>query len=189
MKRNVYIVPLLAATVTLSSAYCLAGDKYSEERGDKQEYTQSEARDVWREGKIESALLINTNLNNFKIDVEVQGDNAVLEGTVDSDAERDLAEEIALSIEGIESVDNKLELASAQSESDIKDAAITAMVNVGLMANDDVSAANIDVDTEDRVVTLKGYVKNDVQRDLAEKIAENVDEVKEVHNELKLADS
>lgn len=191
MKRYAYFVSVFAATMTLSSPAVLAGEDAHSEKKDAS--MEVEAREAWREGKVESAFLVNTNLNNFKIDVEVEGEEATLEGFVATEAEKDLAEEIALGIDGIAAVDNKLKVdeqsAFERGEAAVKDAAITARVNVGLMANGELSALNIDVDTTDRVVTLKGEVSNDTEKDLAEKIAENVEEVRDVENELKIAGS
>jgi osmotically-inducible protein OsmY len=53
----------------------------------------------------------------------------------------------------------------------IDDAAITAEVKARLVADTDVAALNIDVDTLDGVVTLTGQVDDDEARLEAERIA------------------
>ena len=41
-----------------------------------------EVHDAWLQGKVETVLLLNRHLNNFKIDTEVQGDVVALNGEV-----------------------------------------------------------------------------------------------------------
>ena len=152
--------------------------------------------DGWKEGKLETAYLFNTSLNNFAIDTDVVGNKAVLKGTVKSDIDKELAEEIALSIDGITSVDNRLvvdrehestiERKADSFASNVKDASITATVKTKLLANSHTSGMDINVDTDNRVVTLKGKVGSATESDLAEKIAENVDDVEKVVNNLRV---
>lgn len=152
--------------------------------------------DGWKEGKLETAYLFNTSLNNFAIDTDVVGNKAVLKGTVKSDIDKELAEEIALSIDGITSVDNRLVVDSEHEStierkadsfaSNVKDPSITATVKTKLLANSHTSGMDINVDTDNRVVTLKGKVGSATESDLAEKIAENVDDVEKVVNNLRV---
>ena len=67
------------------------------------------------------------------------------------------------------------------------DAAITAKVKTAMAADKNVSAANIDVDTYRGVVSLKGNVKDDAERNRAIDIAKNVSGVVDVRDELKPA--
>ena len=67
----------------------------------------SEAR---QEGSIWTAIALNRHLNPFTIDVDVENGSAKLTGKVETDVERDLAEQIALGIEGVKKVDNQLTL-------------------------------------------------------------------------------
>lgn len=164
---------------------------------DRNEYLEEDVREAWMEGKLESAFLLNRHLNNFTIDPEVNGTEVVLKGSVSSDVDRDLAEEIALDVDGIEKVSNELEV-SGQSASDkvedsaesfasrVEDATLTAEVKMKLLANSNTEGLNINVDTEGRVVTLEGQVDTDANRDLAGKIAGNVDGVSEVVNKLEV---
>ncbi|ODN66645.1 hypothetical protein A9E74_01595 [Methylophaga muralis] len=43
---------------------------------------QGEAKDAWLDGKLETALLLNTQLNNFNIDTDIDNGVAVLSGQV-----------------------------------------------------------------------------------------------------------
>ena len=64
------------------------------------------------------------------------------------------------------------------------DAAITASIKTDLVKDPDLSVLKIDVDTKDGVVTLQGLADNDAAKSRAEKIAQGVKGVKEVHNYL-----
>lgn len=199
--NSIFKKTLIAATVSglLVAGPVMAGDKHkAEHEKDMTEEAQTYFSNGWKEGKVETAFLFNDELNNFEIDSEVRGDKAILFGKVDSDIKKDLAEEIALSIDGIEKVDNRLEvipeeeisvkekLAEERSEflTAVSDASISAKVKMKFLVNDNLSGMKIDVDTEDKVVTLKGEVSSDTEKELAEAIAGNMDGVTEVKNEL-----
>jgi hyperosmotically inducible protein len=64
------------------------------------------------------------------------------------------------------------------------DGAITTAVKSKLIADRDVKALDVNVDTYDGVVTLRGQVHTASQRDTAERIARESKGVKSVKNEL-----
>jgi hyperosmotically inducible protein len=66
----------------------------------------------------------------------------------------------------------------------IDDAAITAKVKTALLADPEISALKIDVDTKESVVRLKGEIKTLVLRKKVESIARGVAGVKSVDNQL-----
>lgn len=71
----------------------------------------------------------------------------------------------------------------------ISDAALTTKINAALMAQGDLSAMDIDVDSKEGVVTLSGRVETDAQVELAEKVVEDLDGVKSVNNKLESKES
>lgn len=68
------------------------------------------------------------------------------------------------------------------------DAAITASVKSKFLADPDVAAINIDVDTNEGVVTLSGRVESQFQKDEAGRIARTTDGVRSVINNLSVGD-
>jgi len=68
----------------------------------------------------------------------------------------------------------------------LRDAGITASVKMSLAFEPGVSAIGINVDTDRGVVTLRGEVRNESERQLATKVAEDAAHVKEVVNELRV---
>ena len=64
--------------------------------------------DEWMEKRIETALVLNRHLSVRGLNVEVDDNICILTGTVDADEEKDLAEAVALSIYGVETVRNEI---------------------------------------------------------------------------------
>lgn len=71
----------------------------------------------------------------------------------------------------------------------VDDAQITARVNAGLTADKDLSAASIDVDTREGVVTLSGTVPSVAAKTRADEIAKNAKDVRSVNNQLTVSAS
>jgi len=154
--------------------------------------------DMWIDTRLETAYLFNTHLNNFKIQTDVDDGAVLLTGTVRSDIDKDLAGEIARSLSDVQSVDNRLvvreSVEPAEREKDgfvskVDDATTTAMVKTRLIANEHLSGLDIDVDTEDSVVTLSGEVSTDQERQLAGLVARNTPDVRAVTNDLNIVES
>jgi osmotically-inducible protein OsmY len=165
--------------------------------------TDEKLHDAWLDGKVESALLVNRHLNNFTIDTDVKGNVVYLTGTVKSDVDKNLATEIAQSIEGVTDVKNNLKVdrETEMQERDYypdddednrswgtwyDDATITASVKSQLLWNDETEGLDMNVDTMNGVVTLKGDADSSANKNLAEKIAQNTEGVRKVVNNLSI---
>jgi osmotically-inducible protein OsmY len=68
----------------------------------------------------------------------------------------------------------------------VDDAAITAKVKAKLAADGDINPFNIDVDTNEGVVTLQGRVEKEYARTKAEQLARETEGVKRVINLVKV---
>jgi hyperosmotically inducible periplasmic protein len=71
----------------------------------------------------------------------------------------------------------------------VDDAAITAKVKAKIAADGDVNPFNIDVDTNEGVVTLQGRVAKDTARAKAEQLARDTEGVRRVINLIKVGDN
>lgn len=171
--------------------------EFKHDSGEAWQDTKSAFRDGWLEGKLETAIIMNEQLNPFDIDLEVNGSTAILEGEVTSDIVKDHAKYVALSVEGIDEVENKLKVNKDAKINDkktnersisrtLKDATITAGVKAELLASPEIKGLKIDVDTAEGEVTLTGKVDSSAKRALAEYIAKDVRGVKGVVNNLKV---
>lgn len=160
---------------------------------------QGEAKDAWLDGKLETALLLNTQLNNFNIDADIENGVAVLSGQVKNLTQKDLAGEIAQNVDGITDVKNNLTVdanyqTDNSADNDSKsfsrawhDMTVTAGLKMELAAHDELEASEINVSTDNGVVTLKGNVKNATEKDLAVEMAKGYDKVVEVKDQLVVA--
>ena len=80
----------------------------------------------------------------------------------------------------------KTESAANKTGGAVSDAALTTKIKAKLVAEDNLSALDINVDSSGGVVTLSGMVDNEAQVDLAEKVVQDLDGVKAVHNKLEV---
>jgi osmotically-inducible protein OsmY len=155
------------------------------------------ANDAWIDGKAETTILFNTNLNSFDINTDVQNGVVILTGKVDSSVDKALAEELVLSLDGVKSVDNQLTVVKDQDHADLdhdddseefmqtlKDSKVESVVKTRLLFESEVSGTDIEVEVEKGVVTLTGKVKTDSERDLAVAIAKKTSDVKKVVSRL-----
>lgn len=66
----------------------------------------------------------------------------------------------------------------------IDDASITAQIKSSLAVRKSTSAIRTNVTTRDGIVTVTGTAKNGAEKDLVTKLAENIDGVRTVHNDM-----
>ncbi|TIH10653.1 BON domain-containing protein [Pseudomonas leptonychotis] len=153
----------------------------------------SEAR---QEGSIWTAFALNRHLNPFTIDVDVENGSAKLTGKVETEVDRDLAEQIALGIEGVKKVDNQLTLdpafeAKASSEPNLsqrfEDATLVATVKSKLLWNSNTEGLDINVNAANGTVSLTGNAQSAEAKELAGRLAANTDGVREVNNLLSVS--
>lgn len=166
--------------------------------------------------KVNTGLSVDHRLSATGVTVDAVQGVVTLKGKVPSEEARSRATDIARHVAGVTEVRNELAVeqpgapgvasadaggsgtqsmgASGSSSGSpgglsASDMAITAKVSTGLSVDKDLSRNRIDVDTKERVVTLKGTAPSEEARQRAEIIARNVAEVKEVRNELKVEKS
>ena len=176
-----------------------AGEGTEKTMEQRTEQAQAAIKDAWLQGKLESALLFNEYLNSFAINTEVKNGVASLRGTVESDIDRDLAGEIAESIDGVTKVNNELQVDKAKTQAaknskdakqregfkqSVLNATLTARVKTQLLMNGNTSGTAINVDSKDGVVTLSGVVESDQERELAVRIASNTNGTRSVNDQL-----
>lgn len=164
---------------------------------DEQASDFAEAR---MEGQIWATFALNEHLNPFDLKVDVDNDTAILEGEVDESVKKELAGQIALSVDGIDDVDNRIEVVEDSTAGSsgrdgteertfgdrVRDATTTASVKSKLLWNQDTAGLSINVTTENGVVELDGEADSEASKDLAEQIAANTDGVREVVNNIEV---
>lgn len=150
---------------------------------------------AWLTTKIQAQYYTNPGLRPWNIDVTSSSDGVVtLRGEVDNAADRQQAVTIARNTEGVTRVDDNLRVRGTDTAARGTDAPktsvtqpdgwITAKIQAKYFMDGDVKGHEIDVDTANGVVTLKGAVESETARRQAEALARNTDGVRDVQNQL-----
>jgi osmotically-inducible protein OsmY len=153
------------------------------------------ATDTWIQAQLTTTYTLNQHLSPFDVAVGVEDGVVTLTGTVQSEVEKELAGEIARGTQGVARVANRLEVAPSEAGTEdsrlkrlVEDAEISAKIRARVMWSKSMSLLDVDVSTEDKVVTLSGTVGGDAERELLGRIAANTEGVRAVNNELEVAD-
>jgi hyperosmotically inducible protein len=179
-KRNLLVTSAIAAAV---AGAAFANAKPSQE--------VVEAR---QESQIWTTYALSPYLRANDLKVSVHEGKATLTGNVAEGVNKDLAKQIALGVDGIKTVDNKIEVvpnykAPAQSKDRtygevVDDASITSAVKSKLLWSRHVDALNVDVDTARGKVKLTGTANSAEAKEAAGKLAMNTHGVRAVSNQL-----
>lgn len=139
---------------------------------------------------------VKTAVHEHKhVKVEVKGQDVILRGHVNTQAEKQKLESQVHGVPGVAHVrdevtveHNKAEHSKADAVEDyIEDADISAKVKTKILATKGLDSLDIHVKTDDGVVTLSGKVKKVAEIELAGKVAHEVKGVKKVVNMLSVA--
>ncbi|NDY95847.1 BON domain-containing protein [Wenzhouxiangella sp. C33] len=154
-----------------------------------------EAAEARIEGRLLMAYALNAHLSTFDFDVDVDRSRAILMGQVEESVQKDLAGEIALDVDGIDEVDNRIQVAGEASEGEtagrsfrqrFEDATTTASVKSKLLWNQNTGGLDIEVSTRDSAVILEGEADSEASKELAERLAGNTDGVRSVDNRIRV---
>ena len=134
---------------------------------------------------IKLAFMADPRLFPYELNVDMNGDVAVLSGKVGSEAEKTAATDIAQSNEGVKSVTNNLDIAKdlPQVLARKKDELITHYVKDRFGKSKTLESAHFDVKTEDGIVHVSGKTKFLVIALEAAEAARQVPGVKAVNSE------
>lgn len=160
---------------------------------------------------VKAKLMWSKDAEGLSTDVETRNRRVTLSGTADSEVSSELAENLAKNTRNVLSVDNQLRVERSEAGQErqerternqqgqdrsnkdtmsdagdsISDSWITTKVKSTLLFSNNVSGTDIEVSTENGVVTLKGDVSSGSEHGLAVELAKNVRGVKSVQaNEL-----
>jgi len=153
----------------------------------------AENSDGWIGMQVKSSLFFNRNVSAVNTEVDVTNGVVTLKGPADSQAQKDLTGEYAKDINGVKSVDNQMTIAEAGSQPNqptqpkdnkIDDASITAQVKMAFLTHHSTSAFKTGVSTTNGVVTLTGDATSGAAKDMAAKVAGDVNGVTSVVNNM-----
>lgn len=144
--------------------------------------------------KLETAFLFNEHLNPFEIKTTAKDGTVTLEGAVQTQVQKDLAESIAKSVSGVKQVVNRIEVASGplpETRADewsmqVNDATVTASVLTRLSGVKEIDPSGVRVSTQGGVVTLSGEVSTQEQKSRIENIARHTRGVRKVIDKIQV---
>jgi osmotically-inducible protein OsmY len=150
--------------------------------------------------RVKSRLLWNSHTRGLAIDVDSDDGVVELTGTVRSEAVRDLAGALALNTTGVHDVNNRLRVDGVEKSAEmdersdrgaldaagaaVRDAWITAKVEATLLFDKRANDFDIDVSTQEGVVTLEGEVPSAAAERAVVSLVGDVVGVKKVRSDL-----
>lgn len=149
------------------------------------------------EDRIEHRFDTSTVVDKYDLKVSVKNGVATLSGDVATEAQKADAARLA-HVTGITAVENQITVNKdadqtladkakkglSKTGEAITDTWITSKVKYRIVNDDHLDGSDINVETKDHVVTLKGTVKSPAQKDHASALARKADGVKNVVNQL-----
>ncbi len=179
MKKN--LVPILAAALSLT--WFLSASPAN--AADRSEAVPTEVSEAINATSVKAKLIDKLGADALRITVSVSGETAILTGEVTKSPSQGLAEQVALSVEGIKKVDNKVTVKEAAgplaaSEASVKNVALEMKVKGILLAEIGRNALKIEVEVVDGVVSLRGKLDNPEASRAAIKKIRSIEGVKKV---------
>uniref|UniRef100_E6XN70 Osmotically-inducible protein Y n=1 Tax=Shewanella putrefaciens (strain 200) TaxID=399804 RepID=E6XN70_SHEP2 len=142
---------------------------------------------------IRSKLQWNKDVDDVGTEVMTKSGRVTLNGTVNNQNAKDITHRLALNTRGVKSVTNNLKIQSATVSKDekaklkneteshnISDSWITTKVKSSFMYSSNINGSDIDVSTNNGIVTLTGKVASGSEQSLAVETAQNIRGVKSV---------
>lgn len=174
MKNRFPILALAALALTVAAG-CSSTQTVGEELDDATITT-----------KIEAKMAGDPEVSAWNVDVDTNEGVVRLSGSVEDPEAKAEAEKLARNTEGVRRVINDIEVGERDLGDRASDTAITTAIKAKITGDGDLNPFNINVDTKEGVVTLRGTVKSMESKEEAEQIARDTDGVKRVQNMLEV---
>jgi hyperosmotically inducible protein len=177
LKQRHYLFPVMILIANLLLG--CAGTSSQESTG---EYLDDSAITA----KVKSAFVSDKQVKALDIQVTTFKGVVQLSGFAGSQQEIDRAVVLARKVPGVKSVKNDILRTPQNTSAYLDDSAITAKVKSAFVADKEVSALNVKVETNNGVVQLAGFAGNQQEIDRAGELARNIQGVKLVENNIQL---
>jgi osmotically-inducible protein OsmY len=138
------------------------------------------------ESSAAKSYVFKTTLKDDSIKTESKDGIVTLTGTVADASHKSLAQDTVAGLPGVIRVDNQLQV-SGEQPAEHSDGWITMKVKTALLFHRNVSATGTSVYTKNGIVTLQGEASSMAQKELTTEYAKDIDNVKEVKNEMTIA--
>jgi hyperosmotically inducible periplasmic protein len=147
-----------------------------------------------QESQIWTAYALSPHLRASDLKVSVRGGVAILTGEVSEEMKKDLAKQIALGVDGIKAVDNRIDInvshlppqpSMRRAFGDVvDDATVTSAVKSKLAWSRHADFLIVDVSTSGGIVTLQGTANTLEAKEAAGKLVMNTQGVRSMDNQL-----
>jgi hyperosmotically inducible protein len=134
-----------------------------------------------------SSYVFKTYLKDDSIKTKSKDGAVTLSGSVADASHKTLAENTVESLPGVVSVNNRIKVKGEKQPAEHSDSWITTKVKSALLFHRNVSSSGTSVSTKDGTVTLTGEASSMAQKELTTEYAKDVDNVKEVDNQMTVA--
>lgn len=173
-----FSVPVFAASANA------AAEKETGKTGAEKEAGVRMTTDADIEKAAKDSYIFKTYLKDGdNIQVQSKDGAVTLSGAVTKEGHIALAEETLRSINGVKSVDNKLEY-KGENAAELSDTWLTTKVKTALLFRTSVNGFKTEVNTANGIVTLTGEATSQAQKDLTGEYAKDIEGVKSVRNEM-----
>lgn len=134
------------------------------------------------ESSFKKSYVYKTYLKDENIKISSKNGIVKLSGEVLDESHKPMAQDTVEALPGVKSVENTIVIKNDKSDTWIK-----IKIQTVLAFHNNVNASKADIHVQNGVVTLKGKAVNQAQKDLTAEYAKDVEGVKEVKNEMTLA--
>ncbi len=129
------------------------------------------------------SYVFKTYLQDDSIKIESTDGVVTLTGTVSEESHKSLAQETMVSLPGVKSVRNRLEV-KGERPAEQSDAWLRMKVKTILFLHSSLNDSKAEVNVNSGIVTLHGEATSEAQKDLIAEYAKDVEGVKDVNNEM-----
>ena len=137
--------------------------------------------------KIKTKMIGDEFVKARNIDVDVLNGVVYLIGVVESSSQKRMAAGIARGVEGVRHVENQLLVGKTTIGKGFEDTMLTSKIRAKLLQDPDIRSTNIDVDTNNNVITLTGIVKTDKERNRVLYVVQEVADKRQIVNNLSVS--
>ena len=151
--------------------------------------------DLWIADKVRTTLRFHRSVNGINPEVDVKDGNVTLRGVASSRSARELATQYAKDVDGVRDVDNQMTVSPAPAGTErtaiekMDDASITTQVKLALLFHKSTSAVHTKIQTRYGVVTVSGTAGSAAEIQLVTKMAEDINGVTSVRNDMTVESS
>ena len=133
---------------------------------------------------VQDAMGKSPELRDKHIEAGVKERTVTLNGTVETSAQKNLAQKIAEGIMDVHGVINNIIVIPLQNAADSPDERLSKRVEFELYSTKAFSMNGLQIESQDGTVTLSGSVSSRAEKLLAEKVVQSVDGVRKIVNNL-----